>query len=101
MTSGRRIDPRLRLVSGQVSSSGPIFAEHVAREGALLNRVAQGNLRDGVTDATIELPRIRSNPTETLQVEDATKQGISVDKSRKFFDRRISVAPMMDWTDDL
>jgi hypothetical protein len=67
MTSGRRIDPRLRLVSGQVSSSGPIFAEHVAREGALLNRVAQGNLRDGVTDATIELPRIRSNPTETLQ----------------------------------
>jgi tRNA-dihydrouridine synthase A len=32
-------------------------------------------------------------------VENATKQGISVEKSSKSLDRRISVAPMMDWTD--
>jgi tRNA-dihydrouridine synthase A len=32
-------------------------------------------------------------------VENATKQGISVEKSSKTLDRRISVAPMMDWTD--
>jgi tRNA-dihydrouridine synthase A len=32
-------------------------------------------------------------------VETATKQGISFEKSGKSLDRRISVAPMMDWTD--
>jgi tRNA-dihydrouridine synthase A len=32
-------------------------------------------------------------------VENATKQGISVEKTSKSLDRRISVAPMMDWTD--
>jgi tRNA-dihydrouridine synthase A len=32
-------------------------------------------------------------------VKDATKQGISVEKNSRTLDRRISVAPMMDWTD--
>jgi tRNA-dihydrouridine synthase A len=32
-------------------------------------------------------------------VENATKIGIGVEKSSKSIDRRISVAPMMDWTD--
>jgi tRNA-dihydrouridine synthase A len=32
-------------------------------------------------------------------VENATKAGISVEKSSGLIDRRISVAPMMDWTD--
>ncbi|HET9862844.1 MAG TPA: tRNA dihydrouridine(20/20a) synthase DusA [Steroidobacteraceae bacterium] len=32
-------------------------------------------------------------------MENATKQGISVEKSSPTLDRRISVAPMMDWTD--
>jgi tRNA-dihydrouridine synthase A len=32
-------------------------------------------------------------------VENATKPGISVEKTSKSLDRRISVAPMMDWTD--
>jgi tRNA-dihydrouridine synthase A len=32
-------------------------------------------------------------------VENATKQGISVEKTSKSLDRRIAVAPMMDWTD--
>jgi tRNA-dihydrouridine synthase A len=32
-------------------------------------------------------------------VENASKIGISVEKSSKSLDRRISVAPMMDWTD--
>jgi len=33
-------------------------------------------------------------------VENATKPAISVEKSSASVDRRISVAPMMDWTDD-
>jgi hypothetical protein len=40
------------------------------------------------------------NPAEILQVENATKGGMSVDKRSDVIDRRISVAPMMDWTDD-
>jgi len=32
-------------------------------------------------------------------VENATKQGISVEKTSNFIDRKVSVAPMMDWTD--
>jgi tRNA-dihydrouridine synthase A len=32
-------------------------------------------------------------------VENATKTGISIEKRSSFIDRRISVAPMMDWTD--
>jgi tRNA-dihydrouridine synthase A len=32
-------------------------------------------------------------------VENATKPAISVEKSSAFIDRRVSVAPMMDWTD--
>jgi tRNA-dihydrouridine synthase len=39
------------------------------------------------------------NTAATAQVENATKPGISVDKSSELIDRRISVAPMMDWTD--
>jgi tRNA-dihydrouridine synthase A len=39
------------------------------------------------------------NPAETAQVENATKIGISVEKCSGLIDRRISVAPMMDWTD--
>jgi tRNA-dihydrouridine synthase A len=39
------------------------------------------------------------NHAETPRVETATKQGISGEKSGKSIDRRISVAPMMDWTD--
>jgi tRNA-dihydrouridine synthase len=34
-------------------------------------------------------------------VENTAKIGISVEKSAAKFDRRVSVAPMMDWTDDL
>ena len=39
------------------------------------------------------------NAAETPQVENAIKGGVSVEKSGDFIDRRISVAPMMDWTD--
>ena len=39
------------------------------------------------------------NPAEKSQVENATKPGISFEKRSRFIDRRISVAPMMDWTD--
>jgi tRNA-dihydrouridine synthase A len=40
-----------------------------------------------------------NNPAETPQVEKTTKTGISSEKSSDLIDRRISVAPMMDWTD--
>jgi hypothetical protein len=38
---------------------------------------------------------------EIPQVEYATTVGSSVEKSREYIDRRISVAPMMDWTDSV
>src|SRR5580704_17486738 len=39
------------------------------------------------------------NPAETPESEMPTKLGVSTDCSREKLDRRISVAPMMDWTD--
>ena len=46
-----------------------------------------------------KLPEMRRNPAEAAQVTNATKIGNSVEKSSDLIDRRISVAPMMDWTD--
>jgi tRNA-dihydrouridine synthase A len=39
------------------------------------------------------------NPAETLHAEKPTEIGIAHSKSAAILDRRISVAPMMDWTD--
>lgn len=52
-----------------------------------------------VPSATSKLPGMPRNTAETPQVENAIKRGASVEKSSDFIDRRISVAPMMDWTD--
>jgi hypothetical protein len=40
------------------------------------------------------------NTAETPHSEEPMKIGISSDISREKIDRRVSVAPMMDWTDD-
>jgi tRNA-dihydrouridine synthase A len=40
-----------------------------------------------------------TNPAETPESEKPAKIGLSEDFSREKMDRRISVAPMMDWTD--
>jgi hypothetical protein len=40
------------------------------------------------------------NPAETPGAETPAKIGVSSDKKPAKIDRRISVAPMMDWTDD-
>jgi hypothetical protein len=45
-----------------------------------------------------KLPGMPRNTAETPQVENAIKIGVSVEKSSDLIDRRISVAPMMDWT---
>ena len=42
---------------------------------------------------------MRSNSAATAAVENITKQGVSVGKAGPLLDRRLSVAPMMDWTD--
>jgi hypothetical protein len=47
---------------------------------------------------TINLPE-RRNPAETRSMESTIKIGISHKKPAEKIDRRISVAPMMDWTD--
>lgn len=52
-----------------------------------------------VPSATGKLPEIRRNPAETARVKNPEKIGISVEKSGDSIDRRLSVAPMMDWTD--
>jgi hypothetical protein len=38
---------------------------------------------------------------ETLSSESSVKLGISAEKAAATIDRRLAVAPMMDWTDDL
>jgi tRNA-dihydrouridine synthase A len=52
-----------------------------------------------VTSATQELPEMPGNPAETPESKKPRKIGLSDDFSREKLDRRISVAPMMDWTD--
>jgi hypothetical protein len=54
-----------------------------------------------VPSATSKLPGMPRNTAETPQVENAIKIDVSAEKSSHFIDRRISVAPMMDWTDAL
>ena len=52
-----------------------------------------------VSQATGKLPRTRTNSAETRSMESTGKLGISIDKAPAKIDRRISVAPMMDWSD--
>src|SRR6267143_3658084 len=52
-----------------------------------------------VSPATAKLPLMSRNPTETPGSETPTKIRISSDQKAEKVDRRISVAPMMDWTD--
>jgi hypothetical protein len=40
-----------------------------------------------------------TNPAATPESEMPKKLGVSADFSREKLDRRVSVAPMMDWTD--
>jgi len=44
---------------------------------------------------------MRRNPAETPESEKSTKIDLSYDFSRGKIDRRVSVAPMMDWTDEI
>jgi len=52
-----------------------------------------------VSPATAKLPRMPRNPAEKPGAETPTKIGLSPDRKAEKIDRRISVAPMMDWTD--
>ena len=45
------------------------------------------------------LPALLGNPVEATQVKDAVKHGISIETSGPVIERRLSVAPMMDWSD--
>jgi hypothetical protein len=54
-----------------------------------------------VSSATHKLPGIRRNTAETPSMENTAKIGISSEKPRVLIDRRLSVAPMMDWTDEV
>jgi hypothetical protein len=53
-----------------------------------------------VASATAKLPATRRNPAETRSMESPGKIAISPDQKAAKLDRRVSVAPMMDWTDD-
>src|SRR5215469_8403367 len=46
-----------------------------------------------------KLPEMRRNPAETADSGKPVKIGLAEDFSRRKIDRRVSVAPMMDWTD--
>jgi len=43
---------------------------------------------------------MQSHSTETPESEDTGKAGVFVETITATVDRKISVAPMMDWTDD-
>ena len=53
-----------------------------------------------VTSATDKLACTRRNAAETRRMESTGKIGIFVEQTPEKLDRRISVAPMMDWSDD-
>src|SRR5262249_27659920 len=50
-----------------------------------------------VSPANAKLPGMPTNPAETPDSAKAEKIGLSDDFAREKIDRRISVAPMMDW----
>src|SRR5678816_4369368 len=52
-----------------------------------------------VSTANGKLHPIRRNPAETPLMENSGKQAEFVEKRSGIADRRIAVAPMMDWTD--
>ena len=52
-----------------------------------------------VAAASDKFHGIRRNTAETSMMENTTKIGISSGNQGTLLDRRVSVAPMMDWTD--
>ena len=54
-----------------------------------------------VTCATHKLPRIRRNLAATPSMENPIKVGIAAENKCTLIDRRVSIAPMMDWTDEV
>jgi hypothetical protein len=72
-----------------------------ARIVAMMNwEVTSNSCHLYVASATDKLPRMAQNPAGTPNAEKPAKKGVSDDLSRGKIDRRVSVAPMMDWTDD-
>ena len=47
-----------------------------------------------------KLHRIHRNSAETPRMKNTAKQAILVEKGSAISDRRVAVAPMMDWTDE-
>ena len=47
---------------------------------------------------TIDSTKYARNPAEMSMIEEPTKQGAFVENTSEIRDRRVSVAPMMDWT---
>src|SRR6516165_7333715 len=52
-----------------------------------------------VSSANAKLPEMATNPAEMPESGKPIEIGFSADFSREKIDRRVSVAPMMDWTD--
>ena len=53
-----------------------------------------------VASATDKLRGMPTNPAQAPESGKSVKIGLSEDFSREKIDRRICVAPMMDWSDD-
>jgi hypothetical protein len=66
----------------------------------MTSEATRNSCRLYVASATDKLPGMPTNPAETPESAKPKKLGLSDDFSREKIDRRISVAPMMDWTDD-
>jgi hypothetical protein len=65
----------------------------------MTSEATRNSCRLYVASATDKLPGMPTNPAETPESVKPAKIGLSDDFRREKIDRRISVAPMMDWTD--
>jgi hypothetical protein len=54
-----------------------------------------------VASATDKRPRMARNPAGTPSMESTGEIGISSEQKAVRIDRRVSVAPVMDWTDEV
>jgi hypothetical protein len=79
----------------------PSACLRVRMVATLTSEVTSYSCRLYFTSATQKFPLMSENPAETRREEKPTKIGISHRNNAEKIDRRISVALMMDWTDEV
>ena len=78
---------------------GPFSSEDMRHGSSIVATSHSCSLN--VATASAKLPGMRRNHAEIPLMENTGKQAVFVETRSEIVDRRVSVAPMMDWTDDL